>query len=212
MHKSDVFVIFDDVQYDKNGWRNRNRIKTASGAQWLTVPVRIKFDEQPLIIDVAIDNTSNWSKKHLASIMQNYSRAPFFAQYIRTFEEAFSMEWTRLVDLDMHFIKQLAGLLGADANKIVRSSSLGIKGDRIERLIRICHHFNADIFYEGAAGRDYLDENIFKSAGISIEFQNYKHPIYSQLYGDFLPYMSVIDLLFNCGGESMSIIMNEQDL
>jgi hypothetical protein len=208
MHKCDLFVIYDDVQYDKNGWRNRNRIKTATGAQWLTVPVQIRFEQQPLINDVLIDNTSNWSKKHLASIRQNYSNALFYKQYIHLFEETYSTEWTYLVDLDMHFIVHIAKLLGIDTNKIVRSSSLSITGDRIERLISICRHFNADTFYEGAAGRDYIDENIFKSAGIGLEFQDYRHPVYKQLYGDFIPYMSVIDLLFNCGEKSLSIIMD----
>ena len=124
VHKSDVFVIYDDVQYDKEGWRNRNRIKTANGVQWLTVPVIVKFDAHPLITEVMIDNKKNWGKKHRISIQQNYSKAPFYRKYIDIFEKAYSKEWQYLVDIDMHLILQLAKCLGMDRKKIVRSSTL----------------------------------------------------------------------------------------
>ena len=93
MHKSDVFVIYDDVQYDREGWRNRNRIKTANGVQWLTVPVFVKCDAHPLVNEIKIDNKANWRKKHLSSIRQGYSNAPYFKKYIDIFDETFSREW-----------------------------------------------------------------------------------------------------------------------
>jgi hypothetical protein len=210
MSKSDVFVIYDDVQYDKEGWRNRNRIKTASAIQWLTIPVHIKFEDHPLINEVKINNTANWRKKHLFSIKQNYSRAPFYKKYIETFEPAYEKEWEYLLDIDIYFIMTLAECLGIKDKKIVMSSTLGIGGDRRGRLINICKRFNADTFYEGAAGKDYIDENIFAEHGIKIEYQDYKHPIYNQLYGDFIPYLSVVDLLFNHGEESLSILLNKR--
>ena len=94
--------------------------------------------------------------------------------------------------------------------KIFLSSTLGIGGDRLGRLISICKLFNADTFYEGAAGKDYIDENVFAEHGIKIEYQNYQHPTYKQLYGDFIPYLSVIDLIFNHGEESLSILLNKR--
>lgn len=209
MHKSDAFVIYDDVQYDKEGWRNRNRIKTAHGIQWLTVPVIVKFDAHPLITEVMIDNKMNWGKKHFSSIQQNYSKAPFYRKYISMFEDAYSKEWQYLVDIDMHFILELSVALGIDCNKIIRSSTLSVSGGKIERLINICKLFKADTFYEGAAGRNYIDENYFERHGIKVEYQDYKYPTYNQLHGDFVPYLSMIDLLFNHGDESLSILLNK---
>lgn len=209
MHKSDAFVIYDDVQYDKEGWRNRNRIKTVHGIQWLTVPVIVKFDAHPLITEVMIDNKMNWGKKHFSSIQQNYSKAPFYRKYISIFEDAYSKEWQYLVDIDMHFILELSVALGIDCNKIIRSSTLSVSGDKIERLVNICKLFKADTFYEGAAGRNYIDENYFERHGIKVEYQDYKHPTYNQLHGDFVPYLSIIDLLFNHGEDGLSILLNK---
>ena len=210
MHKSDVFVIYDDVQYDKESWRNRNRIKTANGVQWLTVPVMVRLETHPLVHEVKIDNKTNWRKKHLSSIRQNYSKAPYFKEYIAVFEEAYLKEWECLMDIDMYFILRLTECLGMENKKIVKSSTLNTTGDRIERLINICKLFNADTFYEGAAGRNYIDDADFAKHGIKVEYQDYKHPVYKQLHGDFVPYLSVIDLLFNHGKESLAILLNEK--
>jgi len=210
MYKSDVFIIYDDVQYDKQGWRNRNRIKTVNDVQWLTVPVVVNFKESPLINEVRIDDKINWRKKHLLSIKQNYSKSPCYREYIGIFEDAYSREWEYLVDIDMFFIVKLAECLGMSNKKIVRSSTLNVNGDRIERLINICKIFKADTFYEGAAGRDYIDESYFAEHGIKVEYQDYKHPAYNQLYGNFIPCLSMIDLLFNHGKESLSILVNKK--
>ena len=209
LHKSDVFVIYDDVQYDKEGWRNRNRIKTANGIQWLTVPVLLKGSNSPMILDVRIDNRTNWQKKHLAAIRQSYSKAPCFKEYIGMFEEAYGRVWERLVEIDIYFIHELAKYLGINHKKIVRSSTLDLRGGRIERLIKICERFGADVFYEGASGKNYIDERDFLAKGVSVEFQNYLHPVYRQLYGNFIPNLSVIDLLFNKGMDSLGIITGQ---
>lgn len=243
MYKSDAFIVYDDVQYDKEGWRNRNRIKTANGVQWLTIPVLLRFEAHPLICEVKIDNKVNWRKKHLLSIRQSYSKAPYFKKYIEIFDEAFSREWDYLADIDMHLILKLAECLGMADKKIIRSSTLNTEkagtgidtgigkgigigkgtgketgigeegkgidsSNKMERLVRICKVFEADTFYEGAAGRNYIDDNYFAGHGIKMEYQDYKHPVYSQLYGEFVPYLSVIDLLFNHGDESLNIITN----
>ena len=209
MYRSNIFVIYDDVQYDKEGWRNRNRIKTANGVQWLTVPVLVRFSDHPLIADIRINNEVNWRKKHLSSIKQNYGRAPFFRDYIHLFEEAYSRDWEFLIDLDLYFIMKLAECLGMGEKRIVRSSALPVNGDRTERLIQLCKHFGAETFYEGAAGRNYIDKGVFLERGIRVEFQDYEHPVYHQLYGEFIPYLSLIDLLFNHGRESLSILTHQ---
>lgn len=206
LYRSDVFVLYDDVQYDKGSWRNRNRIKTAHGIQWLTVPVLFKLHEAPLIYEVKIDNTINWRKKHLRAIQLNYAKAPYYKKYLDIFTEVYSKEWEYLVELDSYLIFQLARCLGMEKKRIVRSSALDIQGNTLERLVRICQYFQADVFYEGAAGRNYIDKQYFEGHGITVQYQDYQHPVYQQLYGEFVPYLSVIDLLFNQGEESLSIL------
>jgi len=209
MYRSDVFVLYDDVQYDKEGWRNRNRIKTANGVQWLTVPVLVKFSDRPLITDIRVNNEMNWRKKHLSSIKQSYGKAPFFKDYSGLFEEAYSRDWDFLVDLDLYFIMKLAECLGMREKRVLRSSDMPVRGERDERLVHLCKHLGADTFYEGAAGRDYIDEETFSRGGVRVEFQEYDHPIYCQLHGNFVSHLSVIDLLFNHGGESLSILTHQ---
>lgn len=205
MYKSDIFVIYDDVQYDKHGWRNRNRIKSANGVQWITVPVLTKNKNKPLVKDVILDNRENWRRKHLNSLKLNYGKAAYFEEYIGIFEECYSREWELLLDLNIELISKICSVLGIK-REIKLSSDLGISGDRIERLVKICKHFGADEFYEGKAGENYLDENVFLEQGITLKYQDYKHPEYRQLYGEFVPYMSVVDLIFNEGERSLKIL------
>ena len=161
MHRSDVFVIYDDVQYDKDGWRNRNKIKTPDRIHWLTVPVHVDFGHRALINEVKIDNTKDWKRKHLCSIKQNYLKSPFYNDYIGIFEEAYSRTWEYLIDIDMYFINKLIECIGMQDKEIIVSSKIGFKGDRLERLVALCKRFKADTFYEGAAGRNYIDEDFF---------------------------------------------------
>jgi hypothetical protein len=210
IYKTDIFVMYDDVQYDKHGWRNRNRIKTSNGVQWLTVPVSFTLKDSTLIKDVKIDNKQNWRKKHLSSLCQNYSKAKFYKEYIDFFEKLYTINWENLIDIDIFIIEKLIEKLEIKNKKIIKSSELGIESDdTIKRLIDICKYFNADFFYEGAAGKKYINCNDFEKNGIKIEFQNYNHPVYEQLYGEFVPYLSVIDLLFNNGEKSLSILLNK---
>jgi hypothetical protein len=210
MFKSDVFVVYDDVQYDKNGWRNRNRIKTPQGPQWLTVPVLTKGRNFPLNREVEINNTSPWQTKHLKSIVQHYGKAPFFDQSIGPVEGILERRWTFLMDLVMAFKDMLMKQLGLN-RKIYFSSALKVpKLGKTERLIEICRHFSADTFLEGDAGKDYIDEALFAKMRIRLEYHSYRHPVYSQLHGEFVPYLSVIDLFFNHGRESLGILTHQR--
>jgi len=205
INRADVFVFYDDVQYDKNGWRNRNRIKTPQGRQWVTVPVVTKNRFGASINEVDIDSRTNWSAKHMKTLSQNYSRSPYFKEYVSTFEEAYSKEWGKIADLDIAFIEAISEVLGIETT-FVRSSELDIRGDRLERLLEICLKFGAEHYLTGDSAKDYMDEELFASHGIKVEYQNYIHPVYTQLHGEFLSHLSVVDLLFNCGPESLSII------
>lgn len=204
MARADVFVVYDDVQYDKHSWRNRNRIKTAHGVQWLTVPVATHGKNKPLNSEVQIAG-QDWRRKHLATIRQQYAKSPFFERYIGVFEDLYGREWTNLLELNHAAMLSLADALGL-TREIRFASTLGIGGAGAPRLIEICRALGAARCYEGAAGRNYIDDALFASAGIELEYQDYRHPEYPQLHGPFEPFLSVIDLLFNCGPESLEIL------
>jgi hypothetical protein len=200
----DVFVYYDDVQYDKNGWRNRNRVKGPSGPVWLSVPVKHSGRGPQSINEVEVDG-QNWARKHIRSVEQFYAKAPYGRDYIPRLAELLSRPWIRLVDLDIAINDAIVHWLGLEA-KIVRSSSLGIAGDRNERLIRICRHFGAERYLSGNAAKVYIDPAAFAEVGISVEWQDYSHPVYQQIHGPFVSHLSIIDLLMNAGPNSLGIL------
>ena len=206
--KSDIFVLYDDVQFEKNSWRNRNRIKTSNGMQWLSVPVLTAGKGAQNINQIMIDVSSQWRRKHVNAITLNYSRAPYFKLYS---EELFSIlmdaKREKLCDLNVALILWLCAKMGI-TTQVVSSSTLGISGAGVERLLCIIKHLEGDVFYEGSAGRDYINESDFSEAGIELKYQDYVHPEYPQLYGGFVPYLSAIDLLFNCGTKSIDVLIS----
>jgi hypothetical protein len=204
LRRADVFVYYDDVQFDKHGWRNRNRIKTQSGPLWLTVPVRHTGLGFPKILDVEIDNRTPWARKHVASIRQAYARAPHLDRYLPALEELLHRPWQRLVDLDLACAALIAEWLGL-SRRIERSSTLGITGERSERLLNMCRHLGASRYLSGDSAQSYLNVPLFESHGIPVEWQRYSHPTYPQLHGGFVPFMSTVDLVLNCGDESAAI-------
>lgn len=205
LRRSDVFVYYDDVQYDKHGWRNRNRIKTQAGPLWLTVPVRHSGLGFPRIMDVEIDSRSPWARKHVASIRQAYAGAPFLRSYLPELEELLQRRWERIVDLDIAAVDVMARWFGL-GRRTERSSALGIGGERSERLLAICRHFNASTYISGDSAQDYLDTDLFARHGIDVEWQRFTHPTYPQQHGEFMPFMSALDLILNCGDESLAVL------
>jgi len=205
LRRADVFVYYDDVQYDKHGWRNRNRIKTQNGPLWLTVPVKASTGGAsgtlPRIVDVEIDSRTPWARKHIESIRQAYSRAPHLSRYLPPLEELLQRKWDRLVDLDLACVSLMAGWFGL-ARRVERSSMLGITAERSERLVAICRHFGASRYVSGDAAQSYLDVPLFERAGIQVEWQQYGHPTYPQLHGEFVPNLSALDLILNCGDDA----------
>lgn len=204
LRRADVFVYYDDVQYDKHGWRNRNRIKTQSGPLWLTVPVRHGGHGRQRILDVEIDPRTSWAYKHVASVRQAYAKAPFVGRYLPALEELLERSWERLVDVDIACVALMAEWLGLHT-PIERSSALDVDGERSERLVNICRHFGASTYLSGDAARSYLDLPLLERSGLRVEWQQYRHPVYPQLHGDFVSHLSALDLLFNCGDEAALI-------
>lgn len=208
----DTFIFLDDVQYDHDGFRNRNRIKTPQGVQWLTVPVKIKGLGQPLIKDVLIDNSADWKKKHFKSICQNYPKAPYFNNWEELLTEIYTRDWHKLVDLNVFVTMSIAFKIGIQP-AFGMFSDYHIVGSRVQRLIDMCKIHEATEFMEGSAGRDYLageGEELFKRNGIKLIYQDYQHPVYPQLYGDFQSHLSVLDLIMNVGPDSLKILSEEK--
>ncbi len=206
MSKADVFVWYDDVQYDKHGWRNRNRIKGPKGPLWLTVPVLHKGRALQAIGAVEIDDRLSWNRKHLRSVEQLYARAPFSGAVLPRLTEILLRPWKHLVDLDIATTEWLANEFAIGTPRY-RASQLGIGGDRNTRLINFCRHFQATRYISGDAARDYLDVTQFAAAGIEVVWHAYQHPKYPQLHGDFIPYLSALDLLLNMGPAANQLFM-----
>lgn len=205
MLRSDTFVYYDDVQFDKHGWRNRNRIKSPNGPVWLTVPVLNSGRHGQRIDEVEIDNRSPWARKHVTAIAQNYARTPYVGRYLPQLEEVLSQRWERLVELDIAVVKLMCEWFGI-TRTIERSSKLEIEGGKSERLLEICRHFGADCYLSGDSAKDYLNVDLFARNGIRVEWQSYQHPAYQQLHGDFIPYLSALDLMLNLGPDSFNIL------
>ena len=205
MLRSDIFVYYDDVQYDKHGWRNRNRVKTPQGPHWLTVPVLHRGRDQPLNSQMLITPDQKWAKKHLGTIAQFYRKAPFFETYYGKLEILLQSPWEKLVDLNLATTAWLCEEFGI-IREIYKSSELGIGGGQTERLVSLCRHFGATEYLSGSAARDYLEVPQFQAAGIEVCWHDYKHPNYSQQFGEFVPFLSSIDLLFNIGPDSIKFL------
>lgn len=194
MRRCDVFIIEDIVQFVYKEFQNRNRIKTPNGVQWLTVPVREGGKRKP-ISDVEIANDQNWAERHWLTLMHSYASAPYWKEYNNFFRDAYSQKWARLIDLNMHLIKGIMNFLDIDT-KIVLASNLGVSGKKNDLLISQCKALGADTYLSGAGGKDYIDVERFGQEGLKVIFQDFQYPVYPQLWGEFVPNLSIVDYLF----------------
>jgi hypothetical protein len=208
INQCDLFILLDNVPFgSKNYFLHRNKIKTRDGWTWLTVPVALKGKTGQLIKDVEIDNSLEWRKKHWMSIYHFYNKAPYFSRYSDFIENVYQREWQYLATLSYHLLAYLLEQIGIDT-EIKWASSLDITGKKEELIFNICRAANADDYLSGPDGRNYLPIDFWRQNNIKLFFHDYQHPQYPQLHGEFLPQMSIIDLLFNCGPESLSILRN----
>ena len=202
---ADAFVSFDRVQYVPKDWNNRNRIKTANGPLWLSVPVLKKGHREKSLDEIEIDNRSPWQRKHWGTLVGNYGKAPHFKDYSDFFQDVYSREWTLLCELTDYMLRWFLATLGIGA-ELSRAADYDFQGVKSELVLDMCRTLEADRYIFGAQGRDYADVDAFTRAGIEVAFQEYRHPEYRQLHGEFEGYMSIVDLLFNCGEESFEIL------
>ncbi|MBN2117712.1 MAG: WbqC family protein [Anaerolineales bacterium] len=205
--RADLFVFYDDVQYDKRGWRNRNQIKTSHGKQWLTIPVysrgaqtqSIPIGQIPIVWD------SPWNEAHLKAIFHSYSKAPHFDRYLPLLETFYRRRDEFLADFTIDFTVALARELGNTHTRFLRSSRIpGIDGQKTDRLIQILQAVEATHYISGPSASDYIEKEKFDAAGITLEYMEYNYPEYPQLYPPFDPHVSILDLLFMTGPEASS--------
>jgi len=204
---ADVFVFLDTVQYEKNGWQNRNRIKTREGPRWLTVPVRARLGTP--IRDVQVDSSQSWRARHLATIEHAYHGSPEWRQYRDELRELYGREWDRLAPVAIASAGWLAGKLGVTTPSRVASDidlPSEAQKDATSRLIGLCRAVGADTYLAGRDGAVYMDIERFDAAGIAVEIQRYEHPVYRQEHGEFAPFLSTLDLLLNHGDDALEIL------
>lgn len=205
---SDLHIVLDHVQFEKNSFTNRNRVHTNQGPCWLTVPVSRDGAETP-ICDLRIDNRVNWRRKHQQSLKQHYAKAPFKQDLMDICDAAYERSWDYLHDLCRFMTGRFLRYLKIDT-EIRYSRELGSTERKSALVLDLCQKVGADVYLSGALGRDYLDMDSFRDAGIAIEFQDYRHPEYNQSHGTpFEPYLSIADLIANCGPDSPSILLAE---
>jgi hypothetical protein len=196
--RSDIFVYMDNVQFERNSFINRNRIKTPQGAIWLTVPVKLKGHTGKTIQETEIDNSKNWRKDHLSTIFFNYKKARNFSVLYPELEKLYAKEYVSVSALCFDQLLFWLAWLGIK-KEIIKASELGLTAEKSDLVLEICEKLSATKYLSGALGRDYLELGKFKLAGIEIELQEYKQPVYEQLWGEFIPNLSILDYCLNAG-------------
>jgi hypothetical protein len=200
IHDVDIFVFLEDVQYTKNDWRNRNKIKTPKGTEWITVPVIGGIHQK--IYETRIDNSKKWMKKHRKTIHANYASAKFYDTYKEDILDIYNKEFDTISELNIYAIKEICKILDINT-KFVNSKNLKAPGKKDTRVINICKEIGADYYLSGPAAKDYIDKEKFEKADIKLEYKKYGgYPEYKQLWDGFTHYVSIIDLIFNCGEKS----------
>jgi hypothetical protein len=208
--KSDHFVFLDTVEYKHREFQNRNKIRTDRGPLWLTVPVVTHGCGKQSVSQVLIDTQQDWQRKHWESIKFWYAKAPFFKDHREFLEDVYNARtWERLMDLNVYIIKYLLDYLSI-STAISFESKIKTSRTKTERIIELCKKLQADTYLSGAGGKEYLEEDRFEEEGIALDYQKFNHPIYHQQFmnneKDFLPYMSVLDLILNQGVDSRKTI------
>lgn len=206
MDLADVFIYYDDVQFSKQSWQQRNRIRSATNdAIWLTVPIKKGFGQT--IQEAQIDDSGPWRKKHWKTIEVVYCKAPFFKSFSDPIRAIYEREWTSLAEMNICIIEVLAKLLEINVPKTLQSSTIrGLKGAKEERLLNLLNVIGADDYISGPSAKDYIQPQAFLQMKINLHWFEFEHPEYPQFQGDFIPFLSVVDLLFNLGEKSIEYI------
>ncbi|MDP6781850.1 MAG: WbqC family protein [Alphaproteobacteria bacterium] len=208
---SDQHIVFDHVQFEKNSFINRNKVRTAQGWAWLTVPVETRGHFGDLAIrELPVDNRGKWRKKHRKTLLQAYAHAPYLAQHRDFIDQVYDRGWDGLNDLLRFTAAYFLDALAIET-PLSFSHDMASQGAKDELVLDLCRKAGASVYLSGALGRGYLREEIFRDAGIEVIYQDYAHPQYQQCQqGPFEPFMSVLDLLLNHGPHSREILLSGQ--
>ncbi len=201
VHDADLFIFHDDLQYTRHDWRNRNKIKTPEGAQWLTIPVGPR--ESRLICQVSIDNSA-WQANHWSQITQHYGKRPFFSRYKSFFDEFFlGQAWNNLSNLNQYLIRGISKEFLNLKTEFDDSRNYDLAGHKLDRLLELLGKAGSDLYISGPAAKDYIDPSRFAAAGIELRWKDYSgYPAYAQRFPPFEHGVSILDLLFNVGPDA----------
>lgn len=194
--KSDLYIILDDVQFLRCGWHHRDKIKTKDGIKWLTVPVLKKGKYLQLIKDVKIDNSVNWRSKHLRMIELNYKKTANFEHCFQKIKEAYNKKYSFLIDLNTEFLYWVSRELQI-TTPVIFASDFNVKSAATQRLADLTKNAGGTAYLTGLGSKKYLEEPLFKKDNIKILWQEFQHPAYRQLHGEFVSNLSVLDYLMN---------------
>jgi len=210
IHDVDTFVFYDDVQYTKNDWRNRNIIKGPTGYFWLTIPIS-KSAVHLQIHQVTIPN-SRWQRKHLQAIKACYSKSQYFDEVFDLVRNIYTEKvWVNLSALNEHIIMEISKFLGLNV-EFTRSSDFSLTGDKMSRLLQLLNQIGSKEYISGPSGREYINEKEFESNGITLSYKEYVYPPYRQLWSaEFNHNVSILDLLFNTGRKAPYYIWGWRD-
>ena len=204
----DTFVILDDVQFLRRGWHHRDKIKTPAGVRWLSLSVK-KGDYQQQIKQVCLSNGDEWIESNLNLIRENYRKAPYFEENFPSIEAIYRTGFDLMIDLNLAFLNYFYVLFETEF-EVVLSSDLRVEGRRNEKLKNLVSAVGGNVYLSGLGARSYLDEEVFQKAGISVEWQEFQHPVYSQLQEDFIPNLSCLDVLLNSGPDSKDVLWSSR--
>jgi len=204
---SDAHIILDHVQFEKNSFTNRNKVRTADDWCWLTVPVKTAGKFGNLAInEIEIVAEVPWAASHWETLRLNYSKAPFFPQHSTFFRDLYSKTWSKLSGLTAEISGYLLSIFGV-STRLYFSSQMNVPGRKDELVLNLCRELGASTYLSGPLGRNYLREQLFRHHGITVQYDDYRHPTYVQAHPGFVPNMAAIDLLFNAGPASREILL-----
>ncbi len=210
--KADIYVVLETAQYvngTSRSWMNRDKIKTEKGEQWITVCVK-KAPRETAIKDIFLLDEEKWRKSNLGLLHQNYRKADYYHEIMPYIEGLYSLKCEKFWEFSFASIKMLIDLFGIDID-ILFSSDLDPQGKNNDMIVDIMNKVNAHTYLSGVGAADYYDEKVYEKAGIEVIWQDFKHPVYQQQFGEFIPYLSSIDLLFNCGIEKSRKILRGEE-
>lgn len=209
--RSDLHIVLDHVQIGNgsDNFANRNRIRTATGSAWLTVPVLTRGQAQPELNVVRIDSSRPWQRKHWNSLRSAYGGSRYFRTYAPRLEPLYQRPYETLAEVVTLSTDVLRTAIGIDT-PTVRSSAMGVQSRKAQLILDLCVSVGATAYLSGPLGRGYLDSDAFDRAGVELRFHDYRHPVYTQAFPGFLPQMSVVDLLFNHGPETLPILRGDR--